>query len=394
MKLHATVISNTLIKLSGFIVVLVISLLGLMEFFVQDSGTRWLALGLTVGLVLLELFIQVTTWCHNNTWRQRLIVLLMSLITVALLQIPPQIDIFIIIFFVLSVTAAMFFEPKEWAIWIAGFALITAIFYIGKYGLANGLFSTIIYAAAYYFFASFAKATNDAQAAQQESQRLYQELESAHHQLQDYAGQVESLTIMQERSRMAREMHDTVGHRLTVAAVQLEAAQRLIPQNPDKAAAMVETVRHEVTAALAELRQTVAALRAPLEEDLSLPQALQRLVDGFQQATGIESSLTLPPQLPQLSAQQRTALLRAAQECLTNVQKHAQAHQVSLRLEREGQWLALVVDDDGRGISPQDKPTGFGLKGLKERASLLGGKFEISSRPEGGTRASFRIPVP
>lgn len=235
---------------------------------------------------------------------------------------------------------------------------------------------------------------NDAQATQKESQRLYQELENAHHQLQDYARQVESLTIMQERSRMAREMHDTVGHRLTVAAVQLEAAQRLIPQNPDKAAAMVETVRHEVTAALAELRQTVAALRAPLEEDLSLPQTLQRLVNGFQQATGIESSLTLPPQLPLLSAQQRTALLRAAQECLTNVQKHAQAHQVLLQLEREEQWLTLIVDNDGRGISPQHKPTGFGLKGLKERTSLLGGKFEIISRPEGGTRACFRIPVP
>jgi signal transduction histidine kinase len=295
---------------------------------------------------------------------------------------------------VLSVTAAMLFDPKEWVLWIAAFTFISAGFFIAKHGWSDGLFSAIIYASAYYFFASFAKSTADTQRAEQQSKQLLLELQIAHQQLQAYADQVQELTIVEERNRMAREMHDTVGHRLTVSAVQLEAAQRLIPKDPARAEQMVGTVREQIGEALSELRQMVAALRAPVEEDLRLDVSLQRLAEQFRQGTGLTVELAMPVERPELPPQHRRALYRAAQESLTNVQRHAQAKRVWMRLQRRDGGIALVVSDDGVGIPPKLEVAGFGLKGLQERTAQLGGDFHLAPRPGGGTRATFFVPLP
>jgi len=201
--------------------------------------------------------------------------------------------------------------------------------------------------------------------------------------------------VVEERSRLAREMHDTLGHRLTVAAVQLEGAQRLIEADPDRAAQMVGTVREQVREALAELRQTVAALRAPLEADLSLPHALARLAAHFETATGITIHQVLPraEELPDLPSTHRLALYRAAQEALTNIQRHAEAGQVWLVLAGDGGAVTLLVSDDGKGFSLSGDQAGFGLHGLRERAAQLGGEMHIEPRRGGGTQLSFRLPA-
>ncbi len=188
-------------------------------------------------------------------------------------------------------------------------------------------------------------------------------------------------------------MHDTVGHRLTVSAVQLEAAQRLIAKDPGRAEQMVGTVREQIGEALTELRQTVAALRAPVEEDLCLDVSLQRLAAQFRQGTGLPVELEIPDELPELPPQHRRALYRAAQESLTNVQRHARAKNVWMQLQRQDEAIVLVVSDDGVGIPPKLEVTGFGLKGLQERATQLGGDFHLSPRPDGGTLATFFIPI-
>ncbi len=385
--------ADRLMNFTGISVMAVISILGLYTFFVQAPAMRWPALALVSLLILLALLAHYSDWCEGHRQRQRWLLALRSGLVVALLALPPHLDIFIILFFVLSVTAAMLFEPREWVWWIAVFAAITAVYYIRRYGWSAGISSTVIYGAAYYFFASFAKASDDALTAQQESLRLYEELRVAHERLRDYADQVEVLTIVQERQRMAREMHDTVGHRLTVAAVQLQAARQIVDRDPQKTASMIDTVHQQITAALTELRQTVAALRAPLEEDLSLPQSLQHLIHNFAQATDIDCKIELPPDLPPLSARLRTAFHRAAQECLTNVQKHAAAKHVWLQLRLQDTMLCLTVTDDGRGLSPHLDGRGFGLKGLHERAVQVGGTFQLQNLPQGGTRAIFCAPL-
>lgn len=393
MKLKRIDLTDKLLEMSGFFVVFAVGALGILIFFSEGYEYRWVALGLVTILLLLDFITHFLETWRDTLRKQRLLMALMTLNTVALMAIPPHVDIFVIIFFVLSVTAAMLFEPREWAAWIAAFVALTFLYFLSTHGWQNGLINAIIYAGAYYFFATFAKSMADARKAEAESQRLLDELLAAHQQLQDYANQVEELAIVEERSRLAREMHDTVGHRLTVSAVQLEAAQRLFAKEPARAEQMVGTVREQIGEALAELRQTVAALRAPVEEDLCLDVSLQRLVEQFWQGTGIMVELEMPAELPELPPQHRRALYRAAQESLTNVQRHAQAKNVWMQLQRQDGAIVLYVSDDGVGIPPKLEPGGFGLKGLQERAAQLGGQFHLSPRPGGGTLATFFIPL-
>ena len=183
----------------------------------------------------------------------------------------------------------------------------------------------VIYGGINAFFGAFANALLRADAARRESQALLDELQQAHEQLQEYALRAEEMAVVEERNRLAREMHDTLGHRLTVASVQLEAAQRLCPTDAERAAGLVGTVREQVREALGELRGTVATLRSPVEADLQLRSALRRLMDHFEEATGLTIHRVLPDEMPPLPDAHRLALYRAAQEALTNVQKHAEA---------------------------------------------------------------------
>jgi len=188
-------------------------------------------------------------------------------------------------------------------------------------------------------------------------------------------------------------MHDTLGHRLTVASVQLEAAQRLCPTDAGRAAGLIDTVREQVREALAELRGSVAALRTPVEADLQLRSALWRLMNHFEEATGLTVHHVLPNELPPLPDAHRLALYRAAQEALTNIQKHAQAQQVWLALTSSKDAVALLVGDDGQGITYSADRGGFGLLGLRERAEQLGGELHLEPRPGGGTQLSLRLPT-
>jgi signal transduction histidine kinase len=249
------------------------------------------------------------------------------------------------------------------------------------------------YTVGYIFCGTSAWSLARTSAAQRRSEALLAELQEAHQQLQAYTDRVEELAVSQERNRLAREMHDTLGHRLTVAAVQLEGAERLIPTHPARAAGMVNTVHKEVVEALAELRRTVATLRTPLDVDLSLLTALTRLTHGFEEATGIKVNRSLPEALPPLAEAQRLALYRAAQEALTNVQRHAQAQQVWLELALENQMITLLVKDDGRGFDPDGAQTGFGLRGLRERATHLKGELHLESTPGEGAQICFHLPL-
>ncbi len=374
--------------MGGLLVLFSVAALSIFYFSGERESQRRLALGLLAILLGLSVFNQLQNWWEKRPWLRHVFIIARVLVIVALMLLPPTFTFFPILFFVLSAEVPMLFSARVWRLYILAFALITAtiaILYAEETGTALAL--SLVYGGGYYFFAAFAATTARTQAAQRE-------LEQANRRLQAYAAQVEDLTIVNERNRLAREMHDTLGHRLTVAAVHLEAAQRLIPRDPERATAMVGTVREEVQDALGELRQTVATLRAPFEEDLSLAQALQRLTAQFQQATGIEIDFDLPADLPDLPPPQRKALFRAAQESLTNVQRHAGARHAWVQIQQQDGAIILCVSDNGVGLSSQNETNGFGLRGLRERAAQLGGDFSLTPRPGGGAQATFRIPIP
>ena len=197
----------------------------------------------------------------RTTWLPACVAVQTALVT-GLLVLNPGWSVLPILFFVLSVDVMLNFGRRTGLIWIGIFAVITALAFIFYNGVATGLLATLPYAAGYLFFGVFGSALAEAEAARRQSQELLNQLSereaalrSAHEQLQRYAAQAESVpAVAQERERMSCEMHDTIGHRLTVAAVQLEGAERLIPSDPERAARMIGTVREQVRSALSQFR--------------------------------------------------------------------------------------------------------------------------------------------
>lgn len=384
-------------QLSAYVVIAAITVLGLVVFLSGEHPNRWAGLAMIIAFDLLALMPDQALG-GLKARAPHLYLAAAATLVVALTLLTPTNPWFVVLFFVLSPEVMLRFSRQIGYAWIGVFSALTVIaFWVASGGAPGILFTALIYIAGYFFFAAFATQTALANEARAESQRLLAELQDAHARLQAYAAQAEALAVAEERNRLAREMHDTLGHRLTVAAVQLQAVERLIQADPGRAGQMAATVREEIRAALAELRQTVAALRAPLEADLPLDQALRRLAADFEAATGVQVTVALPELSPRIPPTHRLTLYRGAQEGLTNVQKHAGASHVWLSLEAGNDVLTLRIADNGRGPAARTPADGegyhFGLNGLQERGSYLGGTVTLAERPGGGAELIVSLPL-
>ncbi len=155
------------------------------------------------------------------------------------------------------------------------------------------------------------------------------------------------------------------------------------------------SVRDEMKEAIAELRHTVSALRAPVPSKLRLDRALSTLSRTFETNTGIPTHFSVSPDFPGLPETHRLAFYRAAQEGLTNIQRHALARNAWVNLSTDDRNIILVIEDDGKGMADQ-VPNGASsrLRGLRERAGLLGGEVHLGERPGGGVQLVFSVPLP
>ncbi|HLZ62820.1 MAG TPA: sensor histidine kinase [Ktedonosporobacter sp.] len=224
------------------------------------------------------------------------------------------------------------------------------------------------------------------------------EKEEAYQRLQRYAAEVEDLAMMRERARLAREMHDTLGHYLSILHIQLEIVSKCQQEDPARVFLEVAQARQVAAQAMQELRNAVAALYATPTTATELRPALMHLGNEFEHGAG-QTSLTLDLEtpLPPLSSTLQVALYRAAQEALTNVRKHARASKVLLRLRYEDEHLELVVLDNGCGGAGEQagqSAGGFGLIGLRERFELLGGHVTYGPSASGGYSVTVLVRVP
>ena len=379
-----------LLTLVSFLTLAGVTAYGLLD--INRILLRWLALGLTAVFGILLTRYTGREGSPPSQPKVALLVSLQTILTILLVQLTGSFA-FLLLFLILSATVMLFIPLGRGLLWLAGFTLVTGAFLVRADGWGDGLRSLILYASGYLFLGIVVNALYQARLAQQQNVRLLLELQAKNRQLEDYAQQVETLAVVEERNRLAREMHDTLGHRLTTAAVQLEAIQRLAESDPARAGALAGTVRAQVRDALSELRGTVGRLREPVEIELSLPQALRRLAGSFQEATGLPVHLQLPEIECPMTPMQRLALFRTAQEGLTNIQRHAQAHNAWLSLTCQPEHISLQVEDDGLGMPVEPPTPGFGLLGLHERASQLGGTLTLSARANGGTILTLSIPL-
>ncbi len=219
-------------------------------------------------------------------------------------------------------------------------------------------------------------------------QRARAELAVANGRLLELTAQVEELATMRERARVARDIHDGLGHHLTVVGMHVQAARAVLGSDPIRADGLLDTAEDQVRQALRSVRESVAALREPTPSE-SLSDRLRTLAASAA-APGLSVSVEVQDSERRLDSDVRLALYRAAQEGLTNIHRHAKAHSAVMRLAYLPDAVRLEVCDDGRGIDAASG--GFGLVGMRERVGRLGGSLQIESTP--GSGAAVRIELP
>ncbi|NJK64636.1 MAG: sensor histidine kinase [Synechococcaceae cyanobacterium SM2_3_1] len=224
--------------------------------------------------------------------------------------------------------------------------------------------------------------------------RAREQLSQANRQLRQYAQQIEQLATVQERNRIAREIHDSLGHSLTALNIQLEGVLKLWQAQPEQAHQFLKEAKQLGRQALQDVRQSVSALRSDTLSGASLKTEITHLIQQTQESTGIQitTQLELDPQI-HLGSEVQNAVYRIIQEATTNSCKHAEATLIKVYLRTTPTLLSLSVQDNGKGFQPQQNSSGYGLQGMRERAQSLQGSLLISSQPGQGCQIRLQLPL-
>src|SRR5450755_3143262 len=227
------------------------------------------------------------------------------------------------------------------------------------------------------------------------------ELEEAHRQLAQSVVQEQELAVLRERTRLAREMHDTIGHALVLISVKLEAAQRLRKRDPERCDNELESTKQIARETMTALRASIADLRSP-----TLEHALSRSARELAQRTGLHVTYTLQADIDLLPEAIEETLWKVSQEAFTNIEKHAHASHVQVRISRQGEKLLMCIHDDGIGLSPalnqpdkdgsfvHNSPGGhYGLRGMLEHIEAIGGHLTLHSGKKQGTTIEVELPL-
>lgn len=200
-----------------------------------------------------------------------------------------------------------------------------------------------------------------------------------------------------ERQRLAREVHDGPAQALSNAVFQVEVVERSLDLDADLARAELRLLRELLRRELADVRAFISQLRPPLLADLGLAGALRDAADQLEAALGVKVDVVVEPGLDGLPESHQTVLLRIVQEALQNVRKHAAPRRVAVVATRDGDDWLVEVRDDGRGFDVGSVAVrgrrNFGLQFMRERAELIGARFEVRSRPDGGTVVRLALPT-
>ena len=232
-------------------------------------------------------------------------------------------------------------------------------------------------------------------------EQAYEQQAEANRRLQRYAVALEELTISRERNRLARELHDTLAHSLSAVTVQLEAVRSLWDINPVAAQDMLDKADGTARRGLTEARRALQDLRASPLQDLGLSLALRELAKTAAERAGASLALYLPEKsLNDIPPAVEQGVYRIAQETLDNIVRHSEAQSIVFRLQQTREGLSLTISDDGRGIDSEvlrasraGSQDGLGLRGMKERAALIGGSLEITEQEEQGTLVHLKVPL-
>ena len=211
--------------------------------------------------------------------------------------------------------------------------------------------------------------------------KLNEQLNQANDQLRDYAVNMERMTQMRERNRLAREIHDTLGHTLTGIIMGADAGLALFDVAPEESKKRIQVVAQSARDGLTDVRRSIKALRPDALEHSSLAQALEGLVENFRLTTSAQIAYCQEAGELNLDADEEDALYRVVQEGLTNAVRHGRADRISIRVTRTGNLVTVSVQDNGTGCGTLVE--GFGLRHMRERLDMLGGTLSYGNLEQG-----------
>jgi signal transduction histidine kinase len=310
-------------------------------------------------------------------------------LVIAAQLIIPEIDFLLSLYFVLSFQAVFYFGRK------VGFSVIAIalliIFFplmVGWEWQVGGWAVFLLDVVACFVVGNYAHLILTAARASQSNQQLSQELQQANLKLQDLAAQREELAVLQERSRMARELHDSVTQTIFSMNLAVQSAQMLVEKDLSQVASQLDRLQELARSAVGEIQVLLSQLRPQPTAAPGLGETLHDLVRQRQLQDGLQVDLqvTGDRQLPEVTHQ---GLYRIVQEALNNVAKHAGTNQAFVRLNLETRPASLEIVDHGCGFSLPEasaEPSHLGLAGMSGRANELGWKLQIESHPGQGTR--------
>lgn len=317
--------------------------------------------GILLGLTTLALLIndRLDYWLCNDKPSQRFAVLFLVM-RIALIICTSLIDGFnfsMFVYLLIPYTAYPIFGTKittalTTLAWLLG---IYKFFNMGSHLSVDGdeIIFFIIYSVGLVFMFLMTQVVESEKESRHKAEKLLQELEKSHQQLQEYALRVADLATSEERNRLARDIHDSLGHYMTVINVQLEKALAFRDKQPATADQAVRDAKQMASEALTDIRRSVSVLRDSTST-FSLTDELQRLVNNSR-GDHLAIALTVEGDEECLAQPVRMTLFRAAQEGLTNVQKHAQADQVQINLDLSNQQGRLELIDNGIGFDSASK---------------------------------------
>jgi signal transduction histidine kinase len=314
-------------------------------------------------------------------------------IVIALAALPPQNDFFASLFFSLTLQSMYVLPPRIGLRWVAAFTIIIIVFFVRIFGWAEGLPLALIYGGGLFFIGSYSAFIRQAEIARSENRKLLAQLQVTHKELQQYTEQAEELAVVQERNRLARNLHDSVTQTIFSMTLMAEAARILFDRNPHRARLQLAKLQDLASAALGEMRSLVFELRPTPAAKLGLIPALRHHIAALERQHGMIVGLSVEGE-PHMTDMEAERLFRIVQEALHNVVKHAQTDRAHVALQFENGRILVQIEDHGQGFAPETANTGQRHKGLttmRERAEKMGGSLTVDSRPGKGTCLTVEV---
>ena len=366
-----------LLDASTYVSAAVMALLGISG--LPNLTLQIAALALCLTFALLYRFLFRTGYYERNPFiyfGAQAVVMVMLL----LLQSSSS-DAFNFLMYILTVHATVVLSMRAAVFWVGIYFVIAAAASLISRG-TEGLYAVFFYLSAFVVCAILGRTVQQTELTSERNQHLVDELKETQQKLRE-------LAVVEERNRLARDLHDSVKQQVFAISMQLSAARTALSET-DKAYSSVIEAERLAQQAGAELSTLISALRPPSLENKTLIAAIKEHVEEWSRQNNIETDISIDANLS-VNMQSEQVMFRVLQEALANAARHSDASKARVVLKPEKDNLTLIVEDNGIGFDPKRITKGIGLDSMRERLAAVNGELEVSSLPSEGTRVIAKV---